>query len=219
MTDRHSLEELVAAEREAGRSRTSPEAESMSPKVDLRTLLEAMVALRAEVRTETQASRRLHDAVENALRALEAERSRTAGHHDEVDELRRQLETQYAEALVDLFDRLQATSRALRDRGGGWLAGLFRHRRQRETASLTDALQLTRDRIEHHLERLGYNRIATNCAAFDPSKMRAVGVARLVGTPSGYVTSEVSAGFGGQTTVLREAEVIVNRQPETDEAQ
>ncbi|GMV42570.1 MAG: hypothetical protein AMXMBFR64_42860 [Myxococcales bacterium] len=183
------------------------------PPVDLATLLGEMAALKAEVRAETRASRDIRDRLVVAQAALETEVERAGAREERLradaqadrDEARRRA----ARALIAVLDRteaLRAAAASARPRG------LWPFRRlDPAITALAEGLALNEARLAETLAGLGASRIKTAGQTLDPHRMEAVGTAEVPTLPDLAVVEELVSGWMDGDTVLRTAQVVVNR--------
>jgi molecular chaperone GrpE len=86
-------------------------------------------------------------------------------------------------------------------------------------AALTKGYELSLDRLEESLDRLGVGQIDCEHLPFDPDRMKAVDVADTTDVPSGTVLEVYRAGYEWHGQVYRLAEVKVARSPTDRSAQ
>jgi len=139
---------------------------------------------------------------------------------------------EFLDLLLDLRDRLdrglrsveQHAEEAQRIEARGWFRRAFGRARQVRLlagamAALTKGYELSLDRLEESLDRLGVDRIDCEHLPFDPDRMRAVDVAETTDVPNGTVLEVYRAGYEWRGQVYRLAEVKVARSPTDRSAQ
>jgi len=186
------------------------------PGTDLHALFVELAALRTEVRTE---SRLVKDALdlfrgvvdrsqadrEAALR--EVERARAAGREREAALLRPLLTE-----LLEIRDRL-AAGLAAPAAPVSWYSRILGGRRRGATDadSWREGLRMTLDRLDRVLRGRGVVPLDPVGKPFDPRIARAVATAADPGRENGIVTEEIRPGFLWDETLLRAADVVVNK--------
>jgi molecular chaperone GrpE len=180
------------------------------PEVDLCTLFAEWTALKAEVRSETRASRDLRAELAGAIAGLgEAERraaTREASLSEEVRRAGREAPRRAAWVAIDLADRLEAArARARRHHEAWW------RRADPVATALLEGLDLTLERLRELLAREAVERIPTEGRPFDPSLMEAVQVVERSDLAEGTVVAEILAGYRDPAGLLRPARVSVSR--------
>lgn len=181
---------------------------------DLFSLLAELAALKNEVKLESrqvkaalEQFRDLFDGLREANEHLSAELARR---HEDAREIARGAERDILLELIELRDRLQdgrAQAAAYRP---GWLARLggaadF-------VLGMTQGMGMNLRRLDETLERREVHPIEVVGRPFDPRVMRAVEVSRDPTLATGRVIAEVRTGYLRGETLLRLADVIVNKR-------
>jgi len=210
---RKTIEELLQEEIELADQQ--PSGVDQLPQVDLRTLLSELVALKSEVRVETQSSRDQRNRQEQSLQTLQGALQRMDDSKQQMSEVvksaREQEMRRAALALVDIADRLESSLQgaAVQTRRTGRLFGGIDSMAVR---SWRDGTSITLRRVEGYLSEFGVKRIQTVGEVFDPNAMEAVQITHRRDLPEGVVAEEITAGYTFLNTPLRDAQVIVNRR-------
>ena len=186
------------------------------PGTDLHALFVELAALRTEVRTE---SRLVKDALdlfrgvvdrsqadrEAALR--EVERARAAGREREAALLRPLLTE-----LLEVRDRL-AAGLAAPAAPASWYGRILGGRRRgaADAESWREGLRMTLDLLDRVLRGRGVVPLDPVGKPFDPRLARTVATAADPGRENGIVTEEIRPGFLWDETLLRAADVVVNK--------
>ena len=139
---------------------------------------------------------------------------------------------EFLDLLLDLRDRLDRGLRSVEQRAEetlrfetlGWFRRAFGRARQVRLlagamAALTKGHELSLDRLEESLDRLGVDLIDCEHLPFDPDRMKAVDVAETTDVPNGTVLEVYRAGYEWRGQVYRLAEVKVARGPTDRSAQ
>jgi molecular chaperone GrpE len=184
------------------------------PSVDLQTLLSEITALKAELRVETSSTRELRKEFVKSLDLLD--RSHTdlrAAHRFDIareERVNRDHKRNLAQVLIDILDRLQGSiSQAeilARPKRRWW-----RKISDPVAISLHEGLQLSARRLEQKLKSLNVRRINSINQAFDAQCMEAIEVVSDPAQPEGIVVKEITTGYLDDESVIRMAQVVVNR--------
>lgn len=213
---RHLLE-ILERERQVG---SSPDETTLDAgeEVDLRTLVEELISLRAAVRAETTASRELRAEQTTALERLEGEldeaRRREARLHEDYEQRLESVSRRARLDLIEVADRLEVALEQFnelaqpRGRWVDWIGALAPRR------SLVDGLQLTLRRLRKQLSDRGVMRLECLGRPFDAETMLVVGTRSSWRQPEGTVVEEVTAGYveQGSGRPIRTAQVVVVRR-------
>jgi len=179
---------------------------------DLFTLLAELAALKSEVKLEARLVKTALDEFralferlrENQLRIDDERRQR----HEQALVLERQGQKDFLLELLELRDRLQAGhEQALRFRPG-WFG---RRAAVEFVAALAAGMGMNLRRLDEILARREVQPLSALGERFDPHTMRAIELAHDASQPVGAVVSELRKGFLYQGTLLRAADVVVNR--------
>jgi molecular chaperone GrpE len=180
---------------------------------DLFSLLAELAALKSEVKLESrqvkaalEQFRDLFDSLQRANQQLAAELSRQ---RDDAREIAENAERDILLELVDLRDRLREGRAQAAGYRPNWLghasgAGEF-------ITLMAQGLGMNLRRLDETLERREVRPVETIGHPFDPRIMTAIEVVRDPTRPSGTVLAEVRSGYRRGATLLRLAEVIVNK--------
>lgn len=182
---------------------------------DLATLLAELAALKTEVKTESRYLKTTLDSLNTALETLKADNLA----------LTKVLENQQAEAqkqhtklllgLLDLYDRVAAGENLLmRYQPASSLFGLSSKQDARFIESLKEGQTMTVKRFEQFLQRYQATAIETVGKPLDPHTMNAVETDYQKNLENGIVSEELRKGFLYESSVLRTAEVKVNKKPQ-----
>ncbi len=184
--------------------------------VDLQTLLSEMAALRNEVRLQARQSKGVIDELRSANEQLRLENERLvrdAEHQrQQAAGIRLQTERQMLLELLELRDRVEAGAAASRTHRPSWLTRLFARRNVRYVKALGEGLQLVLNRMDRLLSDYRVRPIESLGRPLDPQCMNAVGVRTDRRQPDGIVVVEQRRGFIRDGSLLRCAEVIVNKR-------
>lgn len=184
--------------------------------VDLRTLLSELAALRNEIRLEARQFKAAIDEMRGANEQLRLENDRLlreADHHrQQAAGARQQSERQMLLELLDLRDRVDAGVAVGRAYRASWLSRLFARREMRYARALGEGLNLILNRFDRLLSTYRVRPIDVANQPLDPQCMNAVGVQTDERHPDGVVVAEQRRGFVRDGSVLRCAEVIVNKR-------
>lgn len=187
----------------------APEEESPP---DLFTLLAEVATLKNEVKLESrqvkaalEEFRGLYATLREGNTRLADEQSRCREHEEA---LQQQTRKDLLLELLELRDRLQAGhDQAARFRPG-WLTG----RAAAEfVASMTEGMAMNLRRLDEALVRRDVRPLPALGQAFDPHTMHAVELTSDPTRSEGMVMGELRKGFLYQDSLLRSAEVVVNR--------
>jgi molecular chaperone GrpE len=163
-------------------------------------------------------------AIEGSEPGHEPEKQDTAA---ELTEQLAEAEDRYRRALADLDNLRKRTSREIERRVEesresllrDWLEALDsveRALRMTPEGAVSTGLRSVLDQMEVILARNAVERIGHVGEPFDPERHEAVGVRESDQAPDRSVIDVVRSGFAIGTRVLRPAQVIVSRRPESD---
>lgn len=174
-----------------------------APAPDLATVVEALVALRHDVKLQTKAFKRVDENLGTALAELETEHERVRAAADAAAD------------LIELHDRLRRCAVACDEaqRTTPWLSR--RASVERRLSGIGDGIELVADRARAMLAEHGFRPFDPVGQVFDAGRMRAVGQAPADGTArAGCVATTVRVGIErvDDATVVRPAEVLVARE-------
>jgi molecular chaperone GrpE len=199
----------------AAEGESSPAAQTPAPP-DLFSLLAELAALTSEVKLESrqvksalEQFRDLFDSLQRANQQLSAELARQ---RQDAREIAENAERDLLLELVDLRDRLRDGRARAVGYKPNWLghasgAGEF-------ITLMAQGLGMNLRRLDETLERREVYPIETLGRPFDPRIMTAIEVARDPTRPTGTVLVEVRVGYRRGESLLRLAEVIVNKHEE-----
>lgn len=180
---------------------------------DLFSLLTELAALKNEVKHESrqvktalEQFRDLFDSLREANQQLSTELARR---QQDAREITLSAEREILLELLDLRDRLldgHDQAAAYRANWLGHASGAADFIR-----GMTQGLAMSLRRLEETLERREVQPIQVVGKPFDPRIMRALEVARDPALPSGTVSGEVRTGYRRGESLLRLADVIVNK--------
>lgn len=179
---------------------------------DLFTLLAELAALKNEVKLESRHVKGALDEFRGLYATLREGNTRLADEQkrcrEQGEALRQQTRKDLLLELLELRDRLQAGhDQAARFRPG-WLTG----RAAAEfVASMTEGMAMNLRRLDEALVRRDVRPLPALGQAFDPHTMHAVELASDPTRAEGMVVGELRKGFLYQDSLLRSAEVVVNR--------
>lgn len=186
---------------------------------DLYTLLAQQTALKNEVKLE---SRQFKTALDKFDEVFDALRQNNEQLKTELAQQRQQHLNQLAKFecdflldLLDLRDRLQAGWIQTKDYHPGWLARSKGN--QLFIENMCQGLEMNVERLDEILHRHNVTPIKAIGMPFQPDMMQAIAVEHDSNQPDAIVLSEQRTGFIHQDTLLRIAEVIVNKRNETNE--
>ena len=181
---------------------------------DLYTLLVEFTALRQEIRYQ---NREQHAAIKAQQDFMAGQREMTAlvqKRFEELDRLeeniRQACERRTASFFFDVRDALRrglAASRRVASSGG------FFRRPPRGIEGIVEGYELALRRFDRALSYLDIQPVETIGRPFDPTLMAAVDRRFSPGAGDNEVLEEVAGGFVHRGTVLRSANVIVNKAP------
>ena len=204
----------------------TPETDSpaATPPVDLFSLFSELTALKNEVRIESRQLKNALDEFRAGFTALDSANQRLAAQLQEAQAQQERLAALTLKpiilGLLDLHDRLAAGVQALASRPPAppsLLASLFG--RQPPAALLDTTLEAVREgqtmtlrKLEDLLLACGVRPFSALGMVFDPQTMRAVSTGWQPELDAGVVSEVIRTGFRLADTVLRLADVKVNKQ-------
>ncbi len=199
-----------------------PDTPVEEPPVDLHSLFIELAALKNEVRLESrqvkgavEGFKELLGLVEEQNRRLERELSACQDdRHSDAEQVQRPLLL----TLIDLRDRLEEGLALIHQHRPHGLAARFKACAGRELALLDGLAQgqaITLRRLDQQLAEYGIEPIQAKGQQVDPHTMRVVAVEHEPTRAAGEVLKELRKGFLREGRLLRGAEVIANRENET----
>ncbi|NEV63959.1 nucleotide exchange factor GrpE [Thiorhodococcus minor] len=214
--DAHLRDQLTASFRDyldaADDARHSAPDAKATP--DLFTLLAEVSALKNEVKLE---SRQVKTALDEFRGLFELLRDKQAQLDEEQAQRRSAERTREQQAQKDLLlellevrDRLEAGQLQARRFKPGLLG---RRKAKPFVASMAEGMVMNLRRLDESLTRRGVSHLPVVGRPFDPHTMHATGVVADPEIPVGQVVEELRKGFLHGDTLLRPAEVVVNRAP------
>lgn len=179
---------------------------------DLFTLLAEVAALKNEVKLESRHVKAALDEFRGLYATLREANTRLADEQqrcrEQEESLRQQAQKDLLLELLELRDRLQAGhDQAARFRPG-WLTG---RAAADFVASMTEGMAMNLRRLDEALVRRAVHPLPALGQTFDPHTMHAVELASDPTRAEGMVVGELRKGFLYQDSLLRSAEVVVNR--------
>ncbi|QEP44827.1 nucleotide exchange factor GrpE [Ectothiorhodospiraceae bacterium BW-2] len=198
--------------------RVEPEEGLKEQPIDLHTLLTEMAALRTEVKTESRQFKGVLEEFHKLYEITEQSQQQLNQSRDHQRQLQQQFqESRLRDMLLDtleLYDRMHHALEQLNN----YQPGLFsRHRDQQFIEAVRQGQQMTLNRIEQLLERYQVEPLQAIGRLLDPHTMRAVETVKNPKLADGTVCSEQRRGFLWNGTLLRTAEVSVNKLTPTSQ--
>lgn len=180
---------------------------------DLHSLYAALLALRQEVRLQNREQARSVRSLEKAVAASEAASQRLDEDRGELEaghaRAREETRHTYALALLDVRDALvrgrDAASAITTQRG--WI-----RRPPAGIEGVVEGYDMALSRLDRTLESLGVVRVPTVGRRFDPTTMTALDSRSVQDAEDESVLGETRSGFLMNGSLLRAAEVTVNRR-------
>jgi molecular chaperone GrpE len=137
------------------------------------------------------------------------------------------MEDRFKRALADLDNYRKRSARELErlvtERGDAalldWLEvvdGVDRALRQKPENPLYDGLRAVMEQMESILERQGVRRVGAAGEPFDPNRHEAIEVRETADAPPNAVLDVVRSGFARGDRVMRPAQVVVARAPQSE---
>ncbi len=181
--------------------------------IDLYTLFCELAALKNEVKLESRQVKQALQQFTELFNTLQDEnaRLRTEISRSQTDKaaLREAAHRELLIEMLELRDRLIAGVESARKKRTGLLGRLGKG--DARVHALLEGMEITLQRLDSVLQRYEVTPIDALGEPFDPKTMRAVEVERGHDEPDGTVIAELRKGFVQNETVLRVAEVTVNR--------
>lgn len=203
-------------EQEAHPQTHALEASERLPTVDLRTLVTEWLALKVELRKETEAAREigkmlggLREAWSKDFETLQIRIMQTTQQKEDLSSSQKQHIFDLIEA-VDGLDAAMTQAQTLDQPSRGWFSWLGR-KALPPSQALLEGLRLSRQKILKKLEDLEVMRISTLGQTFDPHTMECLEVITSSDGKEGLVLEEILAGYRRKEQVLRSAKVTVQR--------
>lgn len=213
--EKETLEALLKEELEAVENEKKEGLSfSLTPEVDLRTLLSEMVALKSEIRVETKASREMRDTLQSSLSHLEDSLARSKQREQKLEEdLTRQkanASKRMALSMIDHLDRLERALVQAKELTKPQKRWWFRFSPSPQALSLYEGLLLSVQRLHQKLDELDVYPLDSLDQEFDPEKMEALETRKADGVAEGLVLEEITKGYRLGKDILRTAQVVVS---------
>lgn len=183
--------------------------------VDLYSLFTELAALKTEVKIE---SRQVKSAIEEFKTVTELLRDNNqqlsnelTSRHREEKAQQQSIERPLLLELLELRDRIEAGTTAAAAYPPGLWAWL-RGRASRHVASLQEGMDITLRRLDSLLSRYQVTKIETQNRPLDPHCMQVMETGNQPDRVDGIILSEQRKGYLHQGTLLRPAEVVVNKR-------
>ncbi len=186
---------------------------------DLNSLLTEMAGLKAEVKAE---SRHLKSMLDQFSESLETLRRSNEALTEELNRSQQRLAEHLRDTrrtmileFLDVYDRLEAGAAALKNYKP--VDSLFSHSKKQDRRiiqSMRDGQDMSIKRLEQLLQSHQVHAIETEGKLFDPKTMTAIATIHQKNLPHAQVVEEIRKGFYLENSVLRLAEVKVNKNPE-----
>lgn len=179
---------------------------------DLFTLLAEVAALKNEVKLESRNVKSALDEFRGLYATLREANGRLAEEQarsrEQEQVLGQQAQKELLLELLDLRDRLQAG----RDQAVRFRPGLLTGRAAvRFVASMAEGMAMNLRRLDETLARRGVRPLPVLEETFDPHRMHAAELVHDPARAEGQVVGELRKGFLYEDSLLRCAEVVVNR--------
>lgn len=213
-----SQDELLARFRLFLEENHTAEEQDSAPTVDLFSLFGELTGLKNEVRIESRQLKAALDEFRAGFTALDAANQRLA---TQLEQEKAQQERIAAMALkpvilglIDLHDRMSAGLLAVTNppRPSSFLAFFCRRQPAATLTAISEGQAMTLRKLEDILLSCGVRPMTALGRPFDPQTMRAVSAGWQPTLPEGVVSEELRTGFQQGDTVLRPADVKVNKQ-------
>jgi len=187
--------------------------EEQSETIDLFRLFTELAALKAEVKTE---SRQLKNALDefktitDLLQRNNEQLTADLAERRQADEANQQrIEQPLLLAFLELRDRIEA---GVHEAGTSPTSWFNRTANQRHAAALHEGMAITLRRLDSVLSRYQVSPIEAQGRPFDPLNMNVVSTQHRPEHDEGIVLTEQRKGYRRHNTLLRVAEVIVNKR-------
>lgn len=183
---------------------------------DLSTLLGEMAGLRSEVKAEARHFKTTLDTLTDAQAALQTDNkalaNELAAHSEHLQSVRSETLRMVLLDIVDIYDRLSVGFGVLQNYHP--VSSLFSHSKKQDIRfikSFKEGQSITLKRFEQLLQR--HQVYAIDCVGklLDPRTMSAVEISHNPKLDNGIVIEELRKGFLFESSVLRLAEVKVNK--------
>ena len=189
---------------------------------DLNSLLTEMAGLKAEVKTESRHLKTMLDQFSESLETLQRDNKALTEELDRYQqrlvEQKRNTEYEVQRKMIleflDVYDRLAAGVAVLTKYKP--VDSLFSHSKKQDRRfikSMCEGQDMSIKRLEQFLQSYQVHAIETEGKTLDPHTMTAVATAHKKNLPQGRVVEEIRKGFYFEHSVLRLAEVKVNKKP------
>lgn len=186
---------------------------------DLNSLLTEMAGLKAEVKAESRHLKSMLDQFSESLETLrrsnEALTEELNRSEQRLAENQRDIRREMLLEFLDVYDRLAAGAAVLKQYKP--VDRLFNHSKKQDRRfiqSMREGQDMSIKRLEQLLQSHQVHAIETEDKPFDPNTMTAVAAIHQKNLPHAQVVEEIRKGFYFENSVLRLAEVKVNKNPE-----
>ena len=189
---------------------------------DLSSLLTEMAGLKAEVKAESRHLKTMLDQFSESLKSLQHDNKTLSEelHRNQLRLAEQKRNTQYETQrkmvleLLDVYDRLAAGAAVLKKYNP--VDSLFNHSKKQDRRfinSMREGQDMSIKRLEQLLQSYQVHAIETEGKTLDPHTMTAVATVNNKKLLQGQVVEEIRKGFYFENSILRLAEVKVNKKP------
>ncbi len=186
-----------------------------SANVDLHSLLAEMAVLKNEIRLESRQFKNILDEMRTFGESLRLQNEKLNQEleraHLQLASVKQKAERGLLLDMLDLRDRLQSGLDAGTAHRPAFLSRLVPGE-SLFVSSMTQGLGLTLQRLDEMLSDYRVRQIEALALPMDPHTMRAVGIETVSEKPDSIVLRVTRSGFFHEGTLLRAAEVIVNKK-------
>ncbi len=183
--------------------------------IDLFTLFSEFIALKNEVKLENRQFKRNADQFKLSLDLLqsgfESLLKEQSSHKETINNLREAVLKSIIIEIFDIRDRIEDSLRILKSRRYSLFRRIFR-RKDQVAATLIEGQEMLMNRLDRMLISHGVLPIETENKTLDPHLMRVIEVENYLDKGDGIVLEEIRKGFLLNGTVLRIADVKVNKR-------
>ncbi|WP_427500621.1 nucleotide exchange factor GrpE [Methylomonas sp. MED-D] len=183
---------------------------------DLTALFSDLAGLKTEVKAESRQFKATLDSLSDAVEILKTDNQVLADElakaNERLQQQRREVERAMLVEWLDIYDRLDAGYRAVRQYRP--VDGLFRHSKKQDVrfiASVGEGQEITLKRLEQMLQRRRVYSIDCVGQPFDARTMTTIAIGNDPSQANAVVLEELRKGFLLEDQVLRLAEVKVNK--------
>lgn len=187
---------------------------------DLHSLFTEMAGLKAEVKAESRHMKTMLDQFSISLETLQCDNKALTEelnrYQQRLVELKRNTQQETERKIIleflDIYDRLAAGIAVLRKYQP--VDSLFSHSKKQDKRfinSLREGQDMSINRLEQLLQSYQVRAIDTKGKTLDPLTMTAVATVNNKNLPQGLIVEEIRKGFYFENSVLRLAEVKVNK--------